>query len=246
MPAGFALARPSAARAAAATALACALLTGLLGGCAYSGRRPAAEASAVRPLTDAEARSVVAHWQARLGRYVVDEGGGDPAVLARLPGLRSPAAPRPGRILFTVDDVFATAPERDGYDVTGQLVGKAPGAATPVYVFIVGTVERRDFRAAAVVDVRIAAMTVRDGVVSWDLGGADDAALARYRAGADASAAPRFPADLDRFGLVDCPQAICVEDIRSGARWTLGIGSTAAPSPGIRPGHRRDAGEAVV
>jgi hypothetical protein len=209
------------------------LLAGMLGGCAYSGRKGPVAPSAEPTLSDDAARNVIGQWQARLGGFVADDGG-DPAALARLPALRSPAAPRPGRIVFTVEDVFASVPERDGYDVAGLLVGKRTGAAGPMFVFIVGTVARSEFRPVAVVDVRIAALSIRDGAANWDTGAGDAAALARYRARADASAAPRFPADRDRFRLLDCAQAICVEEVESGARWTLYAGSTSTTS-GIGP-----------
>jgi hypothetical protein len=210
------------------------LLAGALGGCAYSTRPAAASLSSIAPMADSDARSAVEHWQAKLGRYVTDEGGGDPSVLAHLPAQRSPAVLRPGRIVFSALDVFATVPERDGYDVSGLLVGKATGAATPTYVFIVGTVERGNYRPLAVADVRIAVMSIRDGAMSWNAGFSDGTALARYREHADPSAAARFPADRDQFRLVDCPAAVCVEETVSGARWTLPLG-VAAERSAARP-----------
>jgi hypothetical protein len=220
---------PSAGLRLAATMLACSVLAGVLGGCAYSGRERVA-APAAPELGEAAARNVVAQWQARIGRYVTDDGQGDPAALARLPALRSQSVPRPGRIVFSALDVSASAVERDGYDVSGLLLGKSAGESGPTYVFVVGTVERSDFRPVAVVDVRIAAMSVRGGRLGWELGNGDSASLARYRGAADATAAVRFPADRDRFRLLDCPGAICVEETVSGARWMLPAAATAAPS----------------
>ena len=72
----------------------------------------------------------------------------------------------------------------------------------------------------------------RDGKVSWELGNGDSAMLARYRAAADPTATARFPADRDRFHLLDCAAAICVEEAVSGARWAPPVEATATqPAP---------------
>lgn len=213
-----------------AALLASVLLAALLGGCAYSKRGDTA-ASTATELSEAEARSVVAQWQASVSRYVTADVHGGAAALARLPVLRSPAVPRPGRIVFSALDVAATAIERDGHDVSGLLLGKPPGATGATYVFIVGTVERSEFRPVAVVDVRIAVMSISNGTVDWKLGDGSRASMALYRAAADPAAAPRFPADRDRFRLLDCPAAVCVEETVSGARWVLPLATGAAQPP---------------
>ena len=197
------------------------LLGGALGGCAMQGKPPAA-GSAVRELPAATGSAVVAAWQARLGQHVASAGGGDPAALSQLPALRSPAVARPGQIIFAATDVEAFVPERDGYDVSGLLLGKQGTASRPRYVFIVGTVERRDYWPVAVVDIRVAAMTMNNGAASWETGPANAEALARYRQNAGPSpTAVRFPAELDQFRLVGCEPGVCVEELRSGARWAL-------------------------
>jgi hypothetical protein len=204
------------------------LLAAALGGCAYSARRDTA-ASAARELSEAEARSAVVQWQTSVNRYVTSDDHGGAAALARLPVLRSPAVPRPGRIVFSALDVGASAVERDGHDVFGLLLGKPPGDTGATYVYVVGTVARSEFRPVAVVDVRIAVMSLGNGTVDWKLGDGSRASMARYRAAADPTAAPRFPADRDRFRLLDCPAAICVEETVSGARWVLPMATSAAP-----------------
>jgi hypothetical protein len=203
------------------------LLAAALGGCAYSTRRDTV-ASAPPELSEAEARSVVAQWQTSVSRYVTADDHGGAAALARLPVLRSPAVPRPGRIVYSALDVGASAVERDGHDAFGLLLGKPPGETGATYVFVVGTVERSEFRPVAVVDVRIAVMSIRNGTVDWKLGDGSRASMARYRAAADPTAAPRFPADRDRFRLFDCPAAVCVEETVSGARWVLPVETSAA------------------
>jgi len=195
------------------------LLSGGLAGCAYSGRPALA---APNSLTDAEVRGILAQWQQRLDRHLADEGLGDPAVLADLPALRSPQALRPGRIVFSATDIGATLAERDGYDVSGLLLGRLQGADR-TYVFIVGTIDRDDFRPTALVDLRLASLTLRDGAPVWRIGDASVAALARYGERAEVGATLRFPGDRDRFRLVDCLPGICAEESRSGARWTLPV-----------------------
>jgi hypothetical protein len=211
------------------------LLAAALGGCAYSPRADTA-ASAAQELSEAEARSVVAQWQTNVNRYVTSDDHGGAAALARLPTLRSPAVRRPGRIVFSALDIGASAVERDGHDVFGLLLGKPPGETGATYVFVVGTVDRSEFRPVAVVDVRIAVMSIRNGAVDWKLGDGSRASLARYRAAADPTSAPRFPADRDRFRLLDCPAAICVEETVSGARWVLPMATSAAPSASANEG----------
>ena len=203
------------------------LLAAALGGCAYSKRGDTA-ASAATELGEAEARTVVAQWQASVSRYVTSDDHGGAAALARLPALRSPAVMRPGRIVFSTLDIAASAVERDGHDVSGLLLGKAPGTTAATYVFVVGTVERSEFRPVAVVDVRIAVMSLSNGTIDWKLTDGSRASMALYRAAADPTAAPRFPADRDRFRLLDCPAAVCVEEAVSGAKWVLPLATSAA------------------
>lgn len=174
-----------------------------------------------RELAPAAVHTLIAEWQGRLGQFIADYGGGDPAVLSQLPALRSSAVLRPGQIVFAATDLETSVAERDGYDVFGLLVGKQQGANGPGYVFIVGVVERRDYRPVALVDVRVATMSIRGTVPAWETGSGDTRALARYRSAADASAALRFPADPDQFELISCAPADCVRERRSGALWML-------------------------
>lgn len=214
-----------------------ALIAVLLAGCAGYAPRPTTVAPALE-MPDAASTGVIAEWQRRVVQHVTAAGSGDPAVLAQLPGLRSPAALRPGQIVFAATDVESFVAERDGYDVFGLLLGKRDSADGPWYVFVVGAVERRNYRSVAVADLRLAAMSVRGGVVTWETGLPDRSALARYRGSADATAAVRFPADQDQFRLVDCAQGACAEERVSGARWTLylrtPVATTTTPAPAAR------------
>jgi hypothetical protein len=213
------------------------LIAVLLGGCAgYSSRPTTVAPSGEMP--DATASSVIAEWQRRVAQHVTASGSGDPAVLSQLPGLRSPAVLRPGQIVFAATDVESFVAERDGYDVFGLLVGKRDSTDGPRYVFVVGAVERRNYRSVAVVDLRLAAMSVRSGVVSWETGMPDSTALARYRGSADTSAMVRFPADRDKFRMAACPPGVCVEEIASGARWSIYLDSSVATAPTASPASR--------
>ncbi len=190
-----------------------------LGGCAM--RSPGTAAAPTGDLPNITARTLVGEWQRQLDAHVAGAGSGDPAVLSKLPALRSPAVMRPGQIVFAATDLDAFVPERDGYDVFGLLLGRYDSAAGPWYVFIVGTIERSDYRALAVADVRLAAMSVQKETTVWATGTSDPAVLARYRQVADATTAVRFPADGDRFRLVSCEPGVCAEEAASGARWVL-------------------------
>lgn len=207
------------------------LLVIALAGCVTSAPSPRAaakQAAATPGLSDLSGRNVVAEWQRRLEAHIVSAGSADPAVLAQLPALRSPAVLRPGQIVFAATDVDSFVAERDGFDAFGLLVGKQDTAAGPRYVFVVGTVVRSEYRAVAVADVRAVALSVRDGKVAWEVGPSDARALALYRQDIDRTTAVRFPADRDWFRLAACTPAMCVEEVRSGSRWTLSAAATDA------------------
>lgn len=177
----------------------------------------------------------IVQWQQQLGDHVLQQGGGDPAVLSRLPALRAPTTLRPGRIVFAATDIGALVPERDGFDVFGLLVDKR---ATPPevtwYIFIVGTIERRDYRPVAFAEIRIAAMAVRGGDVVWMTGPEDPLAVDHYRSRSDAGTTLRFPADHDQFRVFPCGSVVCVEESRSGARWSIDLASGSPASTARR------------
>jgi hypothetical protein len=215
----------------AAGAALAALLAVALGGCVTSTPSPRAaakQAAATPDLSELAGRNVVAEWQRQLEAFLASNGSVDPALLAQLPALRSPAVRRPGQIVFAATDIESFVAERDGFDAFGLLVGKLDTGANLGYVFIVGSVARSEYRAIAVADVRAVALTLRDGNVAWEVGPSDPRALALYRQDTDRTTAVRFPADRDRFRMVACAPDVCVEELRSGARWTLSMGAGAA------------------
>jgi len=213
------------------------LLAVVLNGCATYVPRPAMNVAA-QDLDEPTSIRLFGEWQERVAQHVAAVGGGDPAVLSQLPGLRSPSVLRPGQIVFGATDVDSFVAERDGYDVFGLLVGKQDGVSGSQYVFIVGALQRRNYRSFAVADIRVMAMSMHKGTAHWQTGESDRQALARYLAGADPSTAVRFPADRDLFRMVACPAGICVEDRVSGARWSLYPGDSVAGvvgSPDVAP-----------
>jgi hypothetical protein len=197
----------------------------LLDGCAQ--RAPRQEALSQPPLSEARSRQLVAEWQRQLTAYIDIAGGGDPAVLARLPSLRATGTLRPARISFGALDVEASVAEKDGFDVQGLLLGSLPDDGTTPQVFVVGILQRQGYRPRDIVDIRLVAMTQRTGRPDFAVADGDSLALARYRAALDHSVPLRFPADQDRFELQPCAATLCVEEHTSGARWSLAPRGTA-------------------
>jgi hypothetical protein len=197
-------------------------LTALLlaSACAVRGPRPAPVLGEAT-LSEPYARHLVDAWQHRLAEYIDKAGDGDPAVLARLPALRATGTLRPARISFWVLDLDASVAEADGFDVQGLLLSPAAADAAESYVFVVGIVQRQGYRPAAIADIRLVVMSVRDGRPVWSVGDGNAQALARYRAALDPSAPLRFPADKDDFELVSCAPFQCVEERFTQTRWAL-------------------------
>jgi hypothetical protein len=207
-----------------------------LAGCATSVSPPPA---ATRPpsaeqSTDLDSRIAIAEWQRRLEVFITGSGGPDLTALERLPALRSPAVTRPGQIVFAATDIEALTAERDGFDVFGMLVGRRD-STTPRFIFIVGTVAREAYRPVALADIRAVSVAVRDGTVAWEVGPGNSQALQLYLKGLDATSALRFPNVHDQFRLTDCTPAVCVEELRSGARWALYAAVSKAPSKETAP-----------
>ncbi len=199
----------------------------LLAGCAARAPRSAPAAPELE-LSEAAGRLIVAQWQKQLGNYIAQEGNGDLTVLGQLPALRSPGL-RPARITFSAIDIEALVSERDGFDVQGQLLGKQETTFGTWYVFIVGIVERGDYRPTTIADIRVAAMSARESAMVWETGESDVQELRRYRRAADAALPLRFPADTDRFTMSSCAPGICVTELGSGARWSLNFRAASSP-----------------
>jgi hypothetical protein len=198
----------------------------LLSACALRSPRSAATPSEPA-MTDVRARQLISEWQRQLADYIDSAGGGDPAVLARLPNLRATGTLRPARISFGALDLDASAAERDGFDLQGLLLGPLPDAGTAPYVFVVGIVQRQGYQPVAIADIRMVAMTPHGRQLEWTVGDTDPQALARYRAALDPSAPLRFPADKDRFELVSCAPQLCADEGLTASRWRLPVHAEA-------------------
>jgi hypothetical protein len=203
------------------------VLVSLLAGCAARAPRSAPVAPELE-LSEAAGKLIVAQWQKQLGNYIAQEGNGDLTVLGQLPALRSPGL-RPARITFGAIDIEASVPERDGFDVQGQLLGKQETTFGAWYVFIVGIVERGEYRPTTIADIRVAAMSGRESAMVWETGASDVQELRRYRHAANAALPLRFPADTDRFTMSSCAPGICVIEHGSGARWSLYFRTASSP-----------------
>lgn len=212
--------------------LALLVLLMLLQACASRAPRPGEAVRGEVPLGEAHARQIVAVWQHQLLDYIERVGGGDPAVLAQLPAQRASGTLRPARIVFSALDIEASAAERDGFDVHGQLLGALDGTRGDAHLFVVGIVRRDGYRPAALADIRLVALSLQGGSAQWTVGDGDAQALRSYRTRLDASTPLRFPADQDRFEQVPCAPRLCADERLSAAHWSVEAPpATAAAAP---------------
>jgi hypothetical protein len=176
-------------------------------------------------LPEATVKRLISVWEQQLGRYIGQEGGGDPAVLSRMQALHSRDVPRPARITFGVLDVEPNVPSRDGWDLQGLLIGKQMSGRRNWYVFVVGIVTRGGYRPSTIQDIRLAAFSAQGRKLSWEMSPADPQAVQRYRDTFRGSATVRFPGDTDRFSMNAAGGRLSVQEVRSGATWALQLGT---------------------
>ncbi len=204
------------------------LLVGLVG-CATRAPHP-------DPATKAQHAGVpertVAHllstWKDRLGTYIERDGAGDPAILSHTRTLQPRDVQRPGRIMFGVLDVDSGVPGRDGWDVQGVLIGKQASGGHPWYVFLVGLIQRSDYRPMGIQDIRLVALSAQAGVLRWRHSAAQPQAVARYLTTFAASDPLRFPDDGDRLQLTASGDRVEVQESESGAEWFLQLGDAGS------------------
>jgi hypothetical protein len=198
------------------------LLLTVLAGCAARAPHPdAAEPRTEADLAERTVKQLVSVWEAKLDRYISQEGAGDPAVLLQLRALHSRDVLRPARITFDALDVDAGVPSRDGWDVEGLLIGKQSNGAHNWYVFLVGIVPRGGYRPSSIQDIRLVALSPSGGRLSWATSPPDRDAVQRYWAAFRGSAAIRFPGETDEFILRLDDDRAWVQEVRSGATWSL-------------------------
>ena len=174
-------------------------------------------------LAEGTVTRLISVWEERLCRYIEREGDGDPAVLSELRALRSPDVLRPARITFGVLDVEVDPSQGDSWDVQGVLVGRQASGADTRYVFLVGIVARSGYLPLKVQDIRLVGLLPQADKLSWEMGAAAPIAVQRYRDAFRGPAATRFPGDDDSFRMNVSADRISVEEIRSGADWSLKV-----------------------
>lgn len=207
------------------------LLLGVLAGCAVRAPHPdgtQTQAGVPEPTV----KRLISVWGQHLHRYINQEGGGDPAVLSQTRVLHSRDAPRPARITFDVLDVDAQVPSRDGWDVEGVLVGKQATGTQNWYFFLVGIVARSGYRPSSIEDIRLVGVSAQGGHLSWVISPPDRKAVRRYWETFRAAAAIRFPGETDRFIIKVDEDRAWVQEIRSGAEWTLRPGADSSVGSG--------------
>jgi hypothetical protein len=198
------------------------LLLSILAGCAVRAPHPdATETQTHATLPERTVKHLVSVWKGQLGRYISEEGAGDPAVLSQARLLRSRDVLRPARITFDVLDVDAEVPSRDGWDVEGLLIGKQSSGTNNWYVFLVGIVSRAGYRPSSIQDIRLVGLSAKGGRLSWVMSAPDRNAVQRYWETFRGSAAVRFPGETDEFVMQLDEGRAWVQEVRSGANWSL-------------------------
>lgn len=197
------------------------LLFALLSGCATrSSQTVVMSTGGVETLDETTTQQLLAIWQTRLCRYIVDAGEGDAEVLAELRRLRPGNVLRAARIRFGVLDVEAGAGR---WDVQGVLVGRHRDGPFVRHVFMVGVVGHREYLSSEVRDLRLVAMAPVDSALVWEASARDRQALQRYRETFGVDAVSGFPAQADDFRLRASGTVLSVQESHSGAGWSLGL-----------------------
>jgi hypothetical protein len=214
---------------------------------ACSTRAPHPDPAAKTQRADVPERTVaqlISTWKDRLGTYIEREGGGDPAILSHTRTMQPRDVQRPGRITFGVLDVNSGVPGRDGWDVQGVLIGKQASGGRTWYVFLVGLIQRSDYRPMGIRDIRLVALSTQPGVLRWRTSAAQPQAVARYLTAFAASDPLRFPDDGDRFQMTVSGDRVAVQESESGAEWSLQLGD--AGSETTKPEPRNWAGRVAL
>lgn len=198
------------------------LVLAILAGCAVRAPHPdGTETQTQGTVPERTVKRLITAWQEQLGRYISDEGAGDPAVLSRARLLHSRDVLRPARITFDALDIDAQVPSRDGWDVEGLLIGKQSDGTHNWYIFLVGIVSRAGYRPSSIQDIRLVGLSAQGGRLSWVMSAPDRNAVQRYRETFRGSAAVRFPGETDEFVMKLDEDHAWVQEVRSGANWSL-------------------------
>ncbi len=182
--------------------------------------------------------SAVEAWQSSLERYVTEQGHGDVNVLRRSD--RPPSESDFGLIGAATAGFPFIAPRRT--DANGVLLGHRLIDDRGWFVYLVGMVEYRGsfvnfpLDDPQLTDIRLIALSGREGAFEWVVGEPDAAALSQYcqphleawrRGHPSRTAATEsptvFPTPKDIFRLSVEPPVVTATDEYSGARWAIVI-----------------------
>lgn len=198
------------------------VLAFLLHGCASRGpRSPVASVSTEMSVEEQKVREFTTIWQDDLVEYLNREELDWPTRLSQLRDIRSRRGLRPGRICFASLAAGGDTDRADAFDVVGLLLGRQSVEGHQWYLFIVGVVEREDFRPVEIRDVRLIALESGGGDPLWLQGEADAQSLARYKETYKYNIPIRFPADDDSYEVHVVGDRVTVRELRSEAEWTL-------------------------
>jgi hypothetical protein len=188
----------------------------------------------------------VGEWQRGLVQYVRTEGNGDPSVLRDMTWNDE----QPGFAVIAKNYPYEST------DAIGVLLGHPRVGDRPWFVYLVGQVKKD-----RVEDIRLAALSVRDGKYRWVLSDRDKDMVRRYRGTKEAVGRERFPkrktlpvtytsfpSEDDAFALdVSDDGRVTATHPLSGAQWTVqlpanakgnaGAAASAVAAPGA-PGDR--------
>ena len=192
------------------------------------------------------ASSPIPVWQRSLEEFVENKGDGDLNVLRNAEG--RPSKNEFGVIGAKKGGMVFISPRRT--DANGVLLGLERICERSWYIFLVGTVEYRGsfvnfpLDDPQLTDIRLIALSGREGAFEWVVGEPDAAALSQYcrphleawrRSHPSRSAATEsptiFPTPKDIFRLSVEPPVVTATDEYSGARWAIVI---TAQESGVR------------
>jgi len=198
--------------------------------------RIAIATAVILPTSGCTTPTAIESWQSSLERFVAEQGHGDLNVLRRAD--RPPSESDFGLIGATTAGFPFVAPRRT--DANGVLLGHRTIADRSWFVYLVGMVEYRGWFVnwaldhSRVMDIRLIALSEREGEFTWMTSEPDAAALERYcgpqrerwrqsdPSRADATDAPSvFPTDADEFQLTVEKDTVRVVDRHSDAVWRL-------------------------
>lgn len=186
----------------------------------------AAGREVVDPVTADEIEKSLAFWSNSLVDYLNQPGESWSSRLSGLRALRGRQVLRPERIVFSALAQGGDIRDPDTWDVRGLFLGRKTLGYRHWYVFIVGVVEREDYRPMAIRDVRLMALTKAYPRGLWAQGAPDAESLHGYRRAYQNQSPVRFPADDDRFQIDLVENQVRVLETASGAEWTLDLNAT--------------------